>query len=661
MLPGLRVKEGFMRHPFDLAFGVKTSGLVSGRHLESGHAHDRHNTAYYGVAPSIFRELCDAWRKTPPRFPIGDYSFVDLGAGMGRAMLLASEMPFREVAGVELNPKLARLAKRNLDLWKKSGRGISPARVFTLDATEFRFPGSPCLVFLFNPFSATVLRRLLRGIERQFRDRPFQLDLIYVNHEAGDVLARHAGFASIFHCDIYKSAEDEEADRKILLNQPEGEYAASEHESCSIYRWIGGGPRRSVATAEGTSSATIRPSDPPRRRAFASYNQGRMSINEAKKLRVGILYGGRSGEHEVSLLSAASILKAIDPKKYEVVPVGITKEGRWLTAAGAQALLTGSPAATPPKLIAASGKAPAATGIQPTALGETLKVDVIFPVLHGTFGEDGTIQGLFELADIAYVGSGVLGSAAGMDKDVMKRLFVSAGLPTPKHITVLRGDWRSSPKKIVKLAEASLKYPMFVKPANLGSSVGISKAHDRKELGPAIDLAANYDRKIVIEQGVGGSKKNPTGKARELEVAVLGNDSPEASVVGEIVPGKEFYDYEAKYQSEGSVPIIPAQLTRAQAKQVREMAIAAFRACDCSGLARVDFLMEPPSPTKTKGPGKSGRIFVNEVNTLPGFTSISMYPKLWEASGLPYSQLIDRLIELALERRAEREQTSFSR
>jgi D-alanine-D-alanine ligase len=401
-----------------------------------------------------------------------------------------------------------------------------------------------------------------------------------------------------------------------------------------------------------------------------------MSKLETGKLRVGILFGGRSGEHEVSLLSAASVLRAIDREKYDVVPVGITKEGRWVTAADAEALLsgaTGDGAIQEGAIgdgVTGDGSAPAgsasalATGdaaMQPSALGRILQVDVIFPVLHGTFGEDGTIQGLFELADVAYVGSGVLGSAAGMDKDVMKRLFLSAGLPTPKHLSFLRGEWKAGPRKMVKRIEAALRYPMFVKPANLGSSVGISKAHDRKELGPAIELAAKYDRKIVVEQGVGGSKRNPAGKARELEVAVLGNDSPEASVVGEIVPGKEFYDYEAKYLSEGSVPIIPARLTRAQAKQVREMAIAAFRACDCAGLARVDFLMEPESPGRTKKGGKPGRIFVNEVNTLPGFTKISMYPKLWEASGLAYPQLIDRLIELALARRAEKDETSYSR
>ena len=275
-------------------------------------------------------------------------------------------------------------------------------------------------------------------------------------------------------------------------------------------------------------------------------------------------------------------------------------------------------------------------------------LDVVFPVLHGTFGEDGTIQGLFELAGIAYVGAGVLGSAAGMDKDVMKRLFAQARLPMVKHVTVLRADWEKQPRRCVTRIEAALKYPVFIKPANLGSSVGISKAHDRKELGPALTLAAKYDRKLVIEQGVGGKK----AKARELEVAVLGNDDPKASVVGEIIPGKEFYDYEAKYLSEGSLPVIPAKLSRTQTKQVREMAVAAFRACDLSGLARVDFLMEPDA---------RGRIYLNEVNTLPGFTQISMYPKLWEATGLAYTDLITRLIELALERQQEKNRTTYSR
>ena len=386
----------------------------------------------------------------------------------------------------------------------------------------------------------------------------------------------------------------------------------------------------------------------------------------ANKFRIGILFGGRSGEHEVSLLSAASVLNAIDREKFDVTPIGITKEGRWLAASDAQGLLAGDigtaarelragdPEATPgakllhegiPTLLAPE---PSESALGRSRPGGQPSLDVVFPVLHGTFGEDGTIQGLFELAGVAYVGSGVLGSAAGMDKDVMKRLFAQAGLPIVKHVALLRTDWERSPRKAIAQIEAALKYPIFVKPANLGSSVGISKAHDRKELGPALDLAAKFDRKLIVEAGVGGAKR----KARELEVAVLGNDNPQASVVGEIVPGKEFYDYEAKYLSEGSVPIIPAKLTRTQAKQVREMAIAAFRACDLAGLARVDFLMEPD--------GRQ-RIFLNEVNTLPGFTRISMYPKLWEASGLPYRDLITRLIELALERQREKSRTTYSR
>ncbi|MGB7547042.1 MAG: D-alanine--D-alanine ligase family protein [Terracidiphilus sp.] len=380
----------------------------------------------------------------------------------------------------------------------------------------------------------------------------------------------------------------------------------------------------------------------------------------AKKLRVGILFGGRSGEHEVSLLSAASILKAIDRKKFDVVPIGITKEGRWLAAGDAHNLLEGSAGAEARRLRAGDPEAtPGARQLHegiPTLMApmpgpqgpEGKAIDVVFPVLHGTFGEDGTIQGLFELAGIAYVGSGVLGSAAGMDKDVMKRLFVQAKLPIVRHVTLLRADWEKSPRKAIAQVEAALKYPLFVKPANLGSSVGISKAHDRKELGPALDLAARYDRKLIVEQGVGG--KNSA--ARELEVAVLGNDDPQASVVGEIIPGKEFYDYEAKYLAEGSVPVIPAQLTRAETKQIRAMAVAAFRACDLSGLARVDFLMEPAGRR---------RIFLNEVNTMPGFTRISMYPKLWEATGIEYKDLISRLIELALERQQEKNRTSYSR
>jgi len=274
-------------------------------------------------------------------------------------------------------------------------------------------------------------------------------------------------------------------------------------------------------------------------------------------------------------------------------------------------------------------------------------VDVIFPVLHGTFGEDGTIQGLLELADIPYVGAGVLGSAAGMDKDIMKSLFIAAGIPIVKHVTILRGAWEKDPKKVRKVVESKLKYPVFVKPANLGSSVGISKARDRKELGPAIEEAAKFDRKIVIEQGVGG-KKN---KAREIECSVLGNDEPVASVPGEIVPGKEFYDYTAKYLDEGSQLIIPAKLSKAETKKVQQLAVQAFQAVDCSGLARVDFLMDP----------KIRRIYLNEINTMPGFTAISMYPKLWAASGLAYADLIDRLLELGLERHADKKKNQYSR
>jgi D-alanine-D-alanine ligase len=393
-----------------------------------------------------------------------------------------------------------------------------------------------------------------------------------------------------------------------------------------------------------------------------------------KKLRVGILFGGRSGEHEVSLLSAASVLNAIDKNKYEVVPIGITKEGRWLTAGDAELLLrgqgqtqshlrAGDPEATPGAAVLATGQA-VVVPPEPQRPGGSLaafqtealtrrasdrasNVDIIFPVLHGTFGEDGTIQGLFELADIAYVGAGVLGSAAGMDKDVMKSLFRAAGLPIVKHVTVLRTDWEAAPKKVQKLVESKLKYPVFVKPANLGSSVGISKARERKELAPAMAEAAKFDRKIVIEEGVGGKKH----KAREIECSVLGNDKPEASVPGEIVPGKEFYDYTAKYVDEGSQLIIPAKLSKAETRKIKQLAVSAFQAVDCSGLARVDFLMDP----------KNRKIYLNEINTMPGFTAISMYPKLWAASGLAYPELIERLIQLGQERHEEKKRNQYSR
>jgi D-alanine-D-alanine ligase len=393
-----------------------------------------------------------------------------------------------------------------------------------------------------------------------------------------------------------------------------------------------------------------------------------------EKLRVGILFGGRSGEHEVSLLSAASVLNAIDKEKYDVVPIGITKDGRWLTAEHAEHLLqgklmleprnlrAGDPETTPSAAVLARGESVVVppepvhrqSGLVPfqtdaammrRASDRAINVDVIFPVLHGTFGEDGTIQGLLELADIPYVGAGVLGSAAGMDKDIMKSLFIAAGIPIVKHVTLLRSMWEKEPKKVAKLV-GKLKYPVFVKPANLGSSVGISKAHNRKELGPAIEEAAKFDRKIVIEKGVGGAKE----KAREIECSVLGNDEPAASVPGEIVPGKEFYDYTAKYVDEGSQLIIPAKLSKSETKKVQDLAIAAFKAVDCSGLARVDFLMDP----------KTRKIYLNEINTMPGFTAISMYPKLWAASGLAYADLIDRLIQLGIERHEDKKKNQYT-
>ena len=395
-----------------------------------------------------------------------------------------------------------------------------------------------------------------------------------------------------------------------------------------------------------------------------------------EKLRVGILFGGRSGEHEVSLLSAASVLNAIDKEKYDVVPIGITKEGRWLTAENAENLLAGKlqieprnlragdPDMTEPAAVLHRGEAavfppepvhrdkglvPFQADASPLrrASDRAINVDVIFPVLHGTFGEDGTIQGLLELADIPYVGAGVLGSAAGMDKDIMKSLFIAAGIPIVKHVTILRSAWERDSKKIEKLVSSKLKYPVFVKPANLGSSLGISKAHDRHELDSAIEEAARFDRKIVIEEGVGGKKE----KAREIECSVLGNDEAQASIPGEIVPIKEFYDYNAKYLDEGSKLIIPAKLTKTQTRKVQEMAVQAFKAVDGSGLARVDFLMDP----------KPGKIYVNEINTMPGFTSISMYPKLWAASGLAYSDLIDRLIQLAMERHEDKKKNQYTR
>jgi D-alanine-D-alanine ligase len=369
-----------------------------------------------------------------------------------------------------------------------------------------------------------------------------------------------------------------------------------------------------------------------------------------KKIRVGLLFGGRSGEHDVSLTSAASVIQALDPDQYDVVPIGITREGGWRVGASAQRLLSASPRSLP--AILENGK-PVTASVDPTrpalvplnsaqpAADSAPAVDVVFPLLHGTFGEDGTVQGLLELAGIPYVGAGVLGSAVGMDKDVMKKLFCEAGLPVPPWVRVMRGDWEQDPAAVRQLVEKKLRYPVFVKPANLGSSVGISKVHKRRELAEALNLAARYDRKILVEKGVDG---------REIECSVLGNDRPVASVPGEVIPINEFYDYDAKYVKEGSELIIPARLRAQQAARVQELAVRAFQAIDCAGMARVDFLLER----------RTGKIYVNEINTIPGFTPISMYPKLWEASGVPYSKLLDRLIELALDRQRDKNRTAYT-
>lgn len=366
------------------------------------------------------------------------------------------------------------------------------------------------------------------------------------------------------------------------------------------------------------------------------------------KLRVGVIFGGRSGEHEVSLRSAESIINALDRDKYEVVPIAITKAGKWLASSEATNLLPSAVMTNADQHVAIFGD-PTEKGLAriggENVTGQRDKLDVIFPVLHGTYGEDGTIQGLLEMADVPYVGCGVLGSAAGMDKVVMKRLFREAGLPIVEFTHFLRSQWEADPLLVELRVAEELGFPCFVKPANLGSSVGISKATDAKSLNAAIALAAKYDRKIIVERGV---------DAREIEVSVLGNDEPVASLPGEIVPqSAEFYDYEAKYISaEGARLEIPAKLSDEQTAEIQQLAIQAFQAVDGSGLGRVDFFLEK----------QTGKLLLNEINTMPGFTSISMYPKLWEASGLPYSQLIDRLIELAFERHREKSRnvTSFS-
>jgi D-alanine-D-alanine ligase len=357
------------------------------------------------------------------------------------------------------------------------------------------------------------------------------------------------------------------------------------------------------------------------------------------KLTVGVIFGGRSAEHQVSLVTARSVMNALDPEKYNVVPIGITSEGKWLSTPDAVRLLQeGSDLSKIPESILTPDPTVRSLVSHRIAGEQSVhqQIDVVFPLVHGTYGEDGTLQGLLELADLPYVGAGVLGSSVGMDKVVTKRLCELAGIPTAPYRSFLASEYRAGKSKLIAEIEKVLGYPAFVKPANSGSSVGISKAHDRMELLSALELAMQYDRKILVERGV----KN----AREIELGVLGNDKPAASIPGEIVPSNEFYDYDAKYVDGKSTAYIPAKLPKAVVKKLQEFAICAFKAIDCAGMARVDFLVVK----------KTNKIFLNELNTIPGFTSISMYPKLWEASGVPYGKLLDRLIELALERHHEK-------
>ncbi len=363
-----------------------------------------------------------------------------------------------------------------------------------------------------------------------------------------------------------------------------------------------------------------------------------MTPDNKKRLRVGILFGGRSGEHEVSLASAASVIRGLDPDKYEAVPIGITKEGHWLIGAVAQKMLPEVLKGGQRVMMTADPTDAALVKLDGSGGGQRL--DVVFPVMHGTFGEDGTIQGLLDLAGLPFVGAGVLGSAIGMDKDVSKRLLQVAKIPVVPWITVQRADWERHPKEVQISVEKKFKYPVFVKPATLGSSVGMTKVHSRAELAPALHLAGEFAMKILVERCM---------IAREIEVSVLGNHDPQASVPGEIVPHREFYDYTAKYLEEGTQLLIPAKLKPAQVKKIRHYAVAAFRALELSGMARVDFFLEK----------KGGKIYLNEVNTIPGFTSISMYPKLWEASGIPFRELLDKLIALALEQHAEKARTKY--
>ncbi len=360
----------------------------------------------------------------------------------------------------------------------------------------------------------------------------------------------------------------------------------------------------------------------------------------ARKIRVGVIFGGRSGEHEVSLASARSVMSAMDKEKYEIVPIGITKEGRWIASGDPlMALEAGDAGVSQP--VALLGD-PSRRGLmrledteQAVKATRLAELDVVFPILHGPYGEDGTVQGLLELAGIPYVGAGVLGSALGLDKAVFKDVMLAHGLPITDYLLVKRKEWETVPEEVMDRAEAVLGYPVFTKPANLGSSVGIRKCHDREELTIGLTDAARYDRKLLVEAAVPA--------VREIEVSVLGNDDPIASVPGEIIPSREFYSYEAKYIDHGdeaSGLLIPAPISPEMTERVRDLAVQAYKAIDCAGMARADFLLS----------GETGELYVSELNTIPGFTTISMYPKLWEASGIPYPELIERLIDLAIER-----------
>lgn len=366
-------------------------------------------------------------------------------------------------------------------------------------------------------------------------------------------------------------------------------------------------------------------------------------MSQKDKLRVGVLFGGRSGEHEISLLSARSVLSALDPQKYEVTQIGITHQGVWLV--GENVLVAFNQDHKKDLVSAALLPVPTRNdlyAIRPTQHGEIFelisKLDVVFPILHGTFGEDGTIQGLFEMADLAYVGAGVVGSSVGMDKGIFKDVMRSNAIPVLEYVIVLRREIENAMEAVIAKAEALASYPLFVKPANLGSSVGVSKCSNRSDLYEGLIDAARYDRRVLVERGI---------NAREIEVSVLGNDDPQASVVGEVIPSRDFYSYEAKYLDDRSELLIPAPISKELSQQVQSLAVQSFKAIDCAGLARVDFLLDKDT----------NELYLNEINTIPGFTRISMYPKLWDAAGVPYPALVDRLIDLALERKRERDRT----